>query len=68
MILAVLSHGRDGHIYATDGSVIYVESIYEKFNNSRCPLLQGKPKFFIIQACRGDNTGKHNSPCHSNRL
>ncbi len=49
MILAVLSHGRDGHIYTSDGSVIATESIYEKFNNNNCPLLKGKPKFFIIQ-------------------
>ncbi len=56
MILAILSHGRDGHIYASDGAVIGVESIYEKFNNQHCPALKGKPKFFIIQACRGDET------------
>jgi len=49
MILVVLSHGRDGHIYAADGRVISTESIYEKFNNQFCPLLKGKPKFFIIQ-------------------
>jgi hypothetical protein len=56
MILAVLSHGRDGHIYARDGSVIDTEVIYSKFNNTNCPMLRGKPKFFIIQACRGDTT------------
>jgi hypothetical protein len=49
MILAILSHGRDGHVYASDGAVIGIESIYEKFNNQHCPALQGKPKFFIIQ-------------------
>ncbi len=49
MILAVLSHGRDGHVYASDGKVVATESIYEKFNNSGCPNLRGKPKFFIIQ-------------------
>jgi hypothetical protein len=49
MILAVLSHGRDGNIFAADGRVISTETIYEKFNNQFCPYLKGKPKFFIIQ-------------------
>ena len=31
-----------------------MEYIYEFFNNRNCPLLCGKPKFFIVQACRGD--------------
>ena len=49
MILAILSHGREGNVFASDGTVIAIESIYEKFNNKNCPALQGKPKFFIIQ-------------------
>ena len=49
MILAILSHGREGNVFASDGTVIAIESIYEKFNNRNCPALQGKPKFFIIQ-------------------
>jgi len=56
MILAILSHGREGNVFASDGTVIAIEAIYEKFNNRNCPALQGKPKFFIIQACRGDDT------------
>ncbi len=49
MILAVLSHGRDGHVYTADNQVVATEMIYETFNNYHCPLLKGKPKFFIIQ-------------------
>ena len=41
-------------VYAADGQSINMEYIYEFFNNRNCPLLRGKPKFFIVQACRGD--------------
>ena len=41
-------------MYAADGQSIDMEYIYEFFNNRNCPLLRGKPKFFIVQACRGD--------------
>jgi len=53
-IVVILSHGRDGQVYAADGQSIDMEYIYEFFNNRNCPFLQGKPKFFIVQACRGD--------------
>ena len=33
---------------------ISCETIFKYFNNDGCPNLKGKPKFFIIQACRGD--------------
>jgi len=56
MILAVLSHGRDGQVVTSDGLPVDTEDIYARFNNTNCPLLQGKPKFFIVQACRGDET------------
>ena len=49
MILVILSHGRDGKIITSSGREYQIESIYEKFNNRECPLLKGKPKFFIIQ-------------------
>ena len=58
MILVVLSHGRDGQIITSDGRNIETEQIYAEFNNANCPNLRGKPKFFIVQACRGDDTDK----------
>ena len=30
------------------------EYVLRRFNNEGCPALKGKPKFFILQACRGD--------------
>jgi len=56
MVLIVLSHGSDGHVITSDSRRVATEGIYEKFNNSKCPALKGKPKFFIIQACRGEET------------
>ena len=53
-IVVILSHGQDGVVYASDGQSINMEYIYEFFNNRNCPLLRGKPKFFIVQSCRGD--------------
>jgi len=53
-VVVILSHGKDGVVYAADGQSINMEYIYEFFNNRNCPLLLGKPKFFIVQACRGD--------------
>ena len=49
MILVILSHGREGHVFSADSIRLPVEEIYEKFNNLNCPKLKGKPKFFIIQ-------------------
>jgi len=53
-VVVILSHGKDGVVYASDGQSINMEYIYEFFNNRNCPNLMGKPKFFIVQACRGD--------------
>ena len=31
------------------------EYVLRRFNNEGCPELKGKPKFIILQACRGDD-------------
>lgn len=57
LIVCVLSHGKaQGKIVASDCLDIDIEQdILRRFNNEYCPQLQGKPKFFILQACRGDD-------------
>ncbi|XP_014811075.1 PREDICTED: caspase-6 isoform X2 [Calidris pugnax] len=57
-ICVFLSHGEDDHIYAFDGQ-IKIETITDMFRGDKCQSLVGKPKIFIIQACRGD---KHDDP------
>ena len=45
---AILSHGREGFVYATD-RLIPLEALTVPFKGDRCPTLVGKPKLFFIQ-------------------
>ncbi|KAK3586681.1 hypothetical protein CHS0354_039149 [Potamilus streckersoni] len=49
---AILTHGREGLIYATD-RIVPLEALVSPFQRDNCPTLVGKPKLFFIQACRG---------------
>ncbi|KAF7710042.1 caspase-6-like isoform X1 [Silurus meridionalis] len=53
-----LSHGENGHVYAYDDQ-INIQDMTSLFRGDKCPSLVGKPKIFILQACRGD---KHDDP------
>ncbi|XP_020857054.1 caspase-6 [Phascolarctos cinereus] len=48
-----LTHGEGNHIYAYDAK-IDIQKLTAMFKGDRCQSLVGKPKIFIIQACRGD--------------
>lgn len=49
---ALLSHGDEGIIYGTD-KFVKIEELVTPFYGENCRELAGKPKIFIIQACRG---------------
>ncbi|XP_067928115.1 caspase-7-like [Watersipora subatra] len=51
VFVAILSHGEEGMVYGTDKPVSY-DNLFEPFKNSES--LVGKPKIFVMQACRGD--------------
>ncbi|XP_004682433.1 PREDICTED: caspase-3 [Condylura cristata] len=51
-ICVLLSHGEEGIIYGTDGP-IDLKELTSFFKGDCCRSLIGKPKLFIIQACRG---------------
>ncbi|KAF6083766.1 caspase 3 [Phyllostomus discolor] len=51
-VCVFLSHGEEGVIFGTDGPV-ELRDLACFFRGDRCRSLTGKPKLFIIQACRG---------------
>ena len=57
--ICLLSHGEEGYIFGTDGKRIPLDEIFLLFGNTNCKGLMGKPKVFIIQACRGGETFEH---------
>ncbi|EDW16773.1 caspase [Drosophila mojavensis] len=53
ILVAILSHGEMGYIYAKD-TQYKLDNIWSHFTANHCPTLAGKPKLFFIQACQGD--------------
>lgn len=48
-----MTHGTtNGRLYTKDDSILLNE-IYSKFDANNCKTLIGKPKIFLVQACRG---------------
>ena len=53
-LCVILSHGSKDGISGTDDEIINIEAITSLFRRDECPSLDGKPKIFLIQACRGN--------------
>ncbi|GFY51100.1 caspase-3 [Trichonephila inaurata madagascariensis] len=51
-VCCFLTHGGPETLCTSDKN-INVSDIFSHFTRSSCPTLSGKPKIFIIQACRG---------------
>lgn len=61
LAVVFMSHGNVDHnkeFLCTRDSKIDTEELWKNFTADKCPSLAGKPKFFFIQACRGDNIDK----------
>ena len=53
-ICCILTHGRYEELAGIDGKYLQIrEDILELYTAENCAYLRGKPKLFIIQACRG---------------
>ncbi|XP_071770306.2 caspase-3-like [Centroberyx gerrardi] len=61
LVCVLLSHGDEGVIYGTDGTV-ELTKLTGYFKGDRCRSLVGKPKLFFIQACRGSDLDDGASP------
>lgn len=54
LFVFIFSHGSEHGIYGTDGIEVHLDSeIITLFDNRNCKAMIGKPKVFVIQACRG---------------
>ncbi|KAI8797529.1 caspase-3 [Biomphalaria glabrata] len=51
-VCVILTHGEEGYVFGTDDKV-QVEQMVAPFKGHKCLSLAGKPKIFLIQACRG---------------
>ena len=53
LVVCILTHGMEGQLYGTDEELVPVDMVMKPFNGYNCPTLIGKPKLFLMQACRG---------------
>lgn len=51
-VCCLLSHGKLGRIYTSDGRPVEILNVVQYFADKQCPSLKGKPKMFFIQACQ----------------
>ena len=56
LVVIVMANGNEKGFLMADEGVLVIEDLLKKFNNSGCPSLRGKPKLFICQGCRGDDS------------
>ncbi|KAK9882055.1 hypothetical protein WA026_018905 [Henosepilachna vigintioctopunctata] len=53
VLVFVLTHGGPSNTLSTSIDKFNAEELWVKFD--KCPSLEGKPKMFVIQACKGEN-------------
>ena len=54
LVVYMASHGSEDGVYGHDGRIFDPMLLSEMFGGTNCPGLAGKPKIFIVNACRGE--------------
>ena len=57
LVVVVMSHGSAEGVWGTDCKPVLVTELMKYITDSKCPTLAGKPKIFLIQACRDSAIG-----------
>ena len=57
VMIIILSHGGNGCVAGSDyyGNTINLNEVFSYFTDEACPGLTGKPKVFMIDACRNES-------------
>ena len=53
VMVVLMSHGAENVIAGSDGKLVQMSELYACVNRPLCRSLEGKPKIFITQKCRG---------------
>ena len=51
-VLCILSHGLHNYVFGSDGKLISIQDIVDRFSDANCPALVDKPKLILMQTCQ----------------
>ena len=52
-VLIIMTHGIDDNICDPDSGNLHLTEVYKKLSHKHFEVMKGKPKWVIIQACKG---------------
>ena len=57
VVIIIMSHGGNGCVLGSDhdGNTLNLNKVFSYFTDEACPALKGKPKVFMIDACRQES-------------
>lgn len=67
-VLVLASHGDEGCIIGSDRVFIRLTDIYDLLCSRNFPVMKGRPKIIIIQACAGSELKIKGQNHHSSEL